>query len=37
MVTLYKAVCDYKPKFAVVSVEAAAASNGAKREMWGAV
>ena len=38
VVTLYKAVCDYKPKFAVVSVdEAAAASNGAKREMWGAV
>ena len=39
VVTLYKAVLDYKPsKFPVVSVEEAmTASNGAKREMWGAV
>ena len=38
VVTLYKAVTDYKPAFPVVSVEdAMAASNGAKREMWGAV
>lgn len=38
VVTVYKSVLDYKPKFPVVSIdEAVAASNGAKREMWGAV